>query len=65
MLSNSMLNEMTSKYIMQNRLREAEQYRIMRRAEVARRPRKSSGVFGVIRQALARRTFVRPTTAAG
>lgn len=66
MLNNSMLNEMTSKYIMQDRLREAEQYRLLKRSEEARRSQPKRGLLRAFRQALAlRRTIVRPTTAAG
>lgn len=67
MFHNSALNEMASKHIMADRIREAEQYRLLKRAEAARRPQpgKSNGFLGVIRQTLARRTFSKPTAAAG
>jgi len=65
MLNNSMLNEMTSKYIMQDRVREAEQYRLTRRAEVARRPAPRRGLLAAIRQAIVARRFIKPTAATG
>lgn len=67
MFHNSALNEMTSKHIMRDRLNEAEQHRLLKQAEVARRQarRKRTSILGVIRQTLARRAVVRPTTATG
>lgn len=63
MLNNSTLNEMTGKYIMQDRLREAEHYRLFKRAEEARRSQPKRGLLATFRKALAlRRTFVRPAT---
>lgn len=65
MLNNSMLNEMTSKYIMRDRLHEAEEYRLLKRAEEARRLAPRRGSLAAIRQALAARRFIKPTAATG
>ena len=63
---NPTILEMTGRQIMQDRMREAEQHRLLRRAEATRRPQPKVGLLSAIRQALAvRRTFVRPTPAAG
>lgn len=65
MLVSPGMNEMMGREILQDRLREAEQHRLLRRAEAARRPEPKVGLLVAIRQALAaRRTFVRPTPAA-
>lgn len=66
MFHNSALHEMTARHIMRDRLHEAEEYRLLKRAEAARRPAPRRGFLAAIRQALAiRRTFVRQTIAAG
>lgn len=66
MFDNPTMREFTSKHILHDRLREAEQQRLLKRAEAARRPVQRRGLLAVIRQVLAaRRTFERPTTAAG
>jgi len=66
MFYNSALHEMTAEHIMRDRLREAEQYRLLKRAEAARRSASRRGFLALIRQALAvRRRFIRPTAAAG
>jgi len=66
MFDNAVMREMTSRHIMEDRMREAEQYRLLKRAEAARRSVPRQGLLASIRHALAvRRTFVRPTIAAG
>jgi len=66
MFDNPAMRDFTSKHILHDRLREAEQYRLLKRAEAARRAKPKAGLLASIRNTLGlRRTFVRPTTAAG
>lgn len=66
MLDNVAMREYLGKHIREDRMREAEQYRLVKSAEAARRSVPRQGLLASIRQALAvRRTFVRPTIATG
>ncbi|MGH2426720.1 MAG: hypothetical protein ACRDF1_10650 [bacterium] len=65
MFYNAALHEMTARHIMRDRLHEAEEYRLLKRAEAARRPAPRRGLLAAIRQALAARRFIKPTAATG
>lgn len=65
MFYNAALHEMTARHIMRDRLHEAEEYRLLKRAEEARRPAPRRGSLAAIRQALAARRFIKPTAATG
>ncbi|MGH2437873.1 MAG: hypothetical protein ACRDFA_12895 [bacterium] len=50
---------------MRDRLHEAEEYRLLKRAEAARRPAPRRSLLAAIRQVLAARRFIKPTAATG
>ncbi|MEX0765580.1 MAG: hypothetical protein WD140_02125 [bacterium] len=50
---------------MRDRLHEAEEYRLLKRAEAARLPAPRRGLLSGIRQALAARRLIKPTAATG
>lgn len=65
MFYNAALHEMTARHIMRDRLHEAEEYRLLKRAEAARRPGPRRGLLAAVRQALAARRFTKSTAATG